>query len=120
MLYIRSATTTEPAENPICPVSYMKLTAFVGQAILPAAGFEPAGPAGERVRSLDRLPHPSCTDQPGLSEIRTDTTLIGFRDGQHLVGANVAQGLHGSAGPPDFDFRDLRCSVQAKMHAAGA
>jgi hypothetical protein len=29
----------------------------VGQAILPAAGFQPAGPAGKRVRSLDRLPH---------------------------------------------------------------
>ena len=29
----------------------------VGQAILPAAGFQPAGPAGKRVRSLKRLPH---------------------------------------------------------------
>src|ERR1035438_1841122 len=33
------------------------LTTIVGQAILPAAGFQPAEPAGKRVRSLDRLPH---------------------------------------------------------------
>jgi hypothetical protein len=29
----------------------------VGRAILPAAGFQPARPAGKRVCSLDRLPH---------------------------------------------------------------
>jgi hypothetical protein len=28
-----------------------------GRAILPAAGFQPARPAGKRVCSLDRLPH---------------------------------------------------------------
>src|ERR1019366_3436323 len=34
-----------------------ELTAIVGRAILPAAGFQPAGPAGKRARSLNRLPH---------------------------------------------------------------
>jgi hypothetical protein len=29
----------------------------VGRAILPAAGLQPARPAGKRVCSLDRLPH---------------------------------------------------------------
>jgi len=29
----------------------------VGQAILPAAAFQAAGPAGKRVRSQDWLPH---------------------------------------------------------------
>jgi hypothetical protein len=31
----------------------------VGQPILPAAGFQPDGPAGKRVRSQDWLPHRS-------------------------------------------------------------
>jgi hypothetical protein len=32
----------------------------VGRAIVPAAGFQPAGPAGKRVRSQDWLPHIRC------------------------------------------------------------
>jgi hypothetical protein len=51
-------------------------TTAVGQAILPAGcplgRFQPAGPAGKRVRSLDRLPH---IGPAGLSGITTDTTL---------------------------------------------
>jgi len=39
----------------------------VGRAILPATGFQPAGPAGKRVRSLNRLPH-SVAAEPESSE----------------------------------------------------
>src|SRR6266542_3027448 len=48
----------------------------VGRAILPAAGFQPAGPAGKRVRSQDWLPHIglrlSTTGYPLDSAIRAD------------------------------------------------
>jgi hypothetical protein len=35
----------------------------VGRAILPAAGFQPAGPAGKQVRSQEWLPHNSSCQQ---------------------------------------------------------
>jgi len=40
----------------------------VGRAILPAAGFQPAGPAGKRVRSQDWLPHGSFETDAGGSD----------------------------------------------------
>ncbi|HWD97932.1 MAG TPA: hypothetical protein VG345_02805, partial [Bryobacteraceae bacterium] len=50
-----------PPEQQVPPTSYMTGACSqqpdnqVGQAIMPAAGFQPAGPAGKRVRSQDWL-----------------------------------------------------------------
>src|ERR1019366_4078347 len=41
----------------------------VGQAILPAPGFQPAGPAGKRVRSLNRLPQVKGIIEPRHSPV---------------------------------------------------
>jgi hypothetical protein len=43
----------------------------VGQAIVPAAGFQPAGPARKRVRSQDWLPHGFSWDFAGGTPIPT-------------------------------------------------
>src|ERR1035437_4428221 len=44
---------------------------MVGRAILPAAGFQPAGPARMRVRSLYRLPHIATLRAPAAEIARS-------------------------------------------------
>src|SRR5438874_2732922 len=57
----RKPGTSVPARSVIQPSAYSLISGFcltfsmTDPSILP--GFEPAGPAGKRVRSLERLPH---------------------------------------------------------------
>ena len=48
---------------------------MVGQAILPAAGFQPAGHAGKRVRSLNRLPHAAPAERSAAEPRQTPAAL---------------------------------------------